>query len=964
MRIVSFYITTVRRKVLALFLLGLVQGLYVYGQQAVGEATKQTLWQPYRITPRTDSQHIDLNGTWELAYMDKPIENFAELKAKKDPFQTEVPNSIHWSLYKAGKLPHPYAHLNATKYRWVETKVWYYKKNVKIPKRNGQMQAFLSFDGIDYFSRIWLNGQLLGGHEGMFGGPVLDLSDKVNWDSLNEIVVEVRSANWSKLGNNFGQLKRTSSGEFDYTKFNGFNPRASGRIVRPWVIGGGSGTEAFFALGMWQKARMDFVPQIHIERPYLVTREINEETALLHFSCELLADSGSLEFSLHPWENTQINHPGAKGNVLVKMDAHVQLQLKFLSSGKVVHTVSWEPSVYRGKTWTEKEVSLKKPKLWNPTGLGDPNLYEVQLELKKDGKIIDRIVFNYGVRKIQRVRTESIRTVDNWENWHYVVNNKRIFVKGMNWTPADVLLDLSEDRYRWTLQAMKDMGVQLIRVWGGGLLETDTFYKICDELGMMVWQDFPIGNQDTPDYPQDIWEAQVVQNITRLRNHPSLVVWCGGNEFNPYSFGNAASIGILERNLKIFDPDRLFLRTSPDGGSAHIYPDMDPNWYKRSYKNVPWIAETGMHSMPEANLFYELVNKKELVSLGKMWEEDFVKTHPEFIHHFTEYGPNRVPRMLSRASHIDNMQNPTIESISEASQVGAAEWYQIVSEGVQGNYPVTTGSMPWVFKRHWPVIAIQMMDWFGQVGAPYYFLKRTYEPTHVLLDFPRMLWKPGEEIKFSAKILNGPFDSIPNAILRVSCMDNDFNILSVQKEMITVAKGSCVQGVELDPYQIAKNYSNRFLFFLVELFDERGKRLSQSTYNLRVLSLMEDATQYQSYINEPIPWITLDKGPWMKPSVAKTATRLSLSLVEKRMEGTYTVVKCHIKNTGQKPAFMTKLDITGMKRSFVAQDNFFWLAAGEERVLELRIDWREDPKGKKPMLTLDAWNAKKQSINL
>ena len=132
-----------------------------------------------------------------------------------------------------------------------------------------------------------------------------------------------------------------------------------------------------------------------------------------------------------------------------------------------------------------------------------------------------------------------------------------------------------------------------------------------------------------------------------------------------------------------------------------------------------------MHSMPEDGMFYELVDAKEFFGLGRMWDSAFAGTHPEFIHHFTEYGPSRVPRMLSRASHIDNMTDPSIESISEATQIGAGEFYQVVSEKMQGNYPVTAGLMPWVFKRHWPVIAIQMLDWFGHAGAPYYFLKRT-----------------------------------------------------------------------------------------------------------------------------------------------------------------------------------------------------------------------------------------------
>src|SRR5207237_57513 len=98
--------------------------------------------------------------------------------------------------------------------------------------------------------------------------------------------------------------------------------------------------------------------------------------------------------------------------------------------------------------------------------------------------------------------------------------------------------------------------------------------------------------------------------------------------------------------------------------------------------------ETGMHSMPEAGLFRELVDTTEFHDLGRMWNTDFYKTHPDLIHHFTEYGPGRVPRMLSRASHISDMNAPTIDAMTEATQVGAGEFYQVLSEKVQGNYPV------------------------------------------------------------------------------------------------------------------------------------------------------------------------------------------------------------------------------------------------------------------------------------
>jgi beta-mannosidase len=922
------------------------------------------LWQPYRISPRTGNQHIDLSGTWELSFMDKPVGDVRELENRKDPFQTQVPNSIHWSLHKAGKLPHPYANKNSTQYRWAEEKAWYYKKTFTVPASAKGNHLFLCFDGVDYFSKVWINATLVGVHEGIFGGPVIDATDLVKYGENNELIVEVRAGNWGNRATDFETLPFNEKGERDISKSTGYKSRASGKIIKPWIISGGSGTEAFFSVGMWQGVRLEIVPSYHLERPFITTQSVSSTEAKLHISTEVFVNKNSLQLQLHPWVNTQIHHPDEKGVAYVPLNEQLSVSVEFASKGKTVFKKNIPLNLYMGRNWLEEDIIIPDPMLWNPNGLGDPNLYVVNLTLNKDNQPIDKISFNYGIRTIERVPTAGPRNFDRWENWQFIINGKKIFVKGMNWTPADVLLDLPEERYRWALHAAKDMGVQLIRVWGGGLLETDHFYNICNELGIMIWQDFPIGNQDTPHYPQDVWEAQVVQNIFRLRNHPSLVMWCGGNEFNPYSNGNAASVGIIERNLDIFDNIRFFVRTTPDDGSIHVYPDMDPTWYNKSYKLEAWMSETGMHSMPEPSLFHELVDKKEFFDLGKMWDPKFPATHPELIHHFTEYSAARVPRMVSRASHIDNMANPTIESISEASQVGAGEWYQIVSEKMQGNYPVTAGLMPWVFKRHWPVIAIQMMDWFGQAVAPYYFLKRTYEPTHIAVDIPRMLWKSGETMEVKTSITHAPSISLSNAKLVITAFDDQFKQVWKEEKQMTIPEGTSVIKTDVGRYTIPQDYKDRYLFILAELQDATGNMISQSYYYPRVLSLMDDETFYTKYVNEPIAWVTLDKGPWLKPSVAKTPTALDVKLISNSgASENSTTLRVRVKNTGKIPAFMTKLDIEGTKRAFYASDNYFWLKPGDEREITITVQWRELNTKKNAKISVSAWNALKKSVS-
>lgn len=939
----------------------LILSISVCAVTVIGQTIDKNLWQPYLITSRTGNQHIDLAGTWELSYTDKPITELKNLDNRKDPFQTKVPNSIHWSLYKADKLPHPYVNKNSSLYKWVDEKVWYYKKEIIIPATAKGDFIFLCFDGIDYFSKIWVNDSLLGTHEGMFGGPSVEISRFVNYGKGNTITVEVRAGNWGNKGVDYETAPRTASGARDFTKSPGYNPRASGRIIKPWIISGGSGTEMFFTVGMWQGARIEIVPAFHLERPFLTTKDIAANKAIVHLSCEVFEKAHSLRQQLHPWNNIQLLHfqygkdYGTKVPQIYPIKEKLSVIFELLNkNGKVEATKEIPLKINEGRNWIEEDIAVPNPELWNPVGMGDPNLYQARITLKKENVAIDKLEFTYGIRKIEHVPTAGPRTADRWQNWQFVVNGRKIFVKGMNWMPADVLLDLPEEQYRWALQAAKDMGVQLIRVWGGGLIETNTFYKICNELGLMVWQDFPIGNQDTPEYPQDVWEAQVVQNIFRLRNHPSLVMWCGGNEFNPYSYGNAASIGILERSLQTFDNTRMFVRTTPDAGSIHTYLDMDPAWYKPNFKYVPWISETGMHTMPEPNLFYEMVDRKDFFDLGKMWDTAFAGRHPDFIHHFAEYGPGRVPRMLSRASHIINIADPTIEDISEASQIGAGEFYQVLSEKVQGNYPVTAGLMPWVFKRPWPVIAIQMMDWFGQPVAPYYFLKRTYDPTHVAIDIPRLLWKANESIDLNVKVTH----SLPQAIaakVYVTVFDDAFKQVWKQEKQVHVAPGTSVTNASLGAYTIPSNYKDRFLFITAELKDAGGKMISRSIYFPRVLTKMEDKSFFDSATLQSNLWPYFNNGPWLKPTVRKTSTTITVKILSnKKLTETKNEIKLSLLNVGTIPAFMTQIDVTGVKRIFTASDNFFWLAPSEKKEVTLKVQWREKPFN--PVVTAAAWN--------
>ncbi len=917
----------------------------------LAEDKHKTTWlcTPFYVTPRTGSQHVSLNDGWQLGHCDAPIEQRRDLEKLDNWIPVDLPATIHWALYRAGALPYPYAHLHSLRYEWVEKEVWYYRRRFEVPKDVAESYVFLCCDGIDYHARFWLNGTLLGKHEGMSGGPAIEVSRHLKVGQANELIVEVRCANaldavFAKAG-----------------------PRASNRTIKGWKLCGGVGAEPWFSVGMWQGVRLESVPRVHIERPFLITRKADARRAELTLHVEVLAGTRSTEHSLRAEGHGAWRAKGRPWNAK-RLSGNHTLLVELLDAGSGTRRLRVESplDLYEGRNWIERDFSMAGPRLWWPNGLGDPHRYDVRLQLMCDGRPVDCITFDYGIRTIERVRSSGPRMHDRWTDWQFVVNGRRLFVKGCNWMPADVLLDLNPDRYRWFLESARDAGIQILRVWGGGILEPDDFYDLCDELGIMVWQDFPIGNRYTPDWPQDVWESQVAWTVFRLRNRPSLAVWCGGNEFTPYARGNSATIGILERTIAQFDGTRAFLRASPGEGSIHTYPDMDPTWYARLYRWVPYVSETGMHCIAEARSLYEIVDPAEFKDLGELWDKSFKKSHPDFLHHFVEYSSSRVPRMLSRASHIDNMSDPSLESLAEASQIGAGEFYQVLSELMQANYPVTAGLMPWVFKRPWPVVSgIMLVDGFGQPTASYYFLKRTYESTHVATSLPHLLWAPGETIPITAKVVHAHRDARSGLSLQVTVLDDEFKPIWQQRRgSICLPPGPSVVAEDMGSVAIPEDMKDRFLFVVAELRKGAGQLISRSVYWPRSLTMLADATERERWRGGPQPWPYFKDGPWLKPTVSQTKTALEMALFSRKAGKRQTTAYLRVRNAGQAPAFPVTIDIDGIKRLFRATDNYFWLAPGERRDVAVVVRPREELGAKVIKVTVEAWNAPKREIVL
>lgn len=900
------------------------------------------LCQAYYIEKRNNDDHIDLNGKWDFCWRDTACDSVDSLTFD---YQCTLPSSVYHSLSASGVLPHPYYGTNSKYYGWVDEKVWYYRKRFNLDRSSFDGNAYLCFDGVAYYCRLWVNGTLLGEHEGMFGGPCTDVHSLLNLCGENEIIAEVRSCNFGKKDG------------YDFWNRNGEN-----REIIPWNIIRDTSTSNgdFIVLGIWNDVRLELLNKIHISRPYMYTESIGKDSAEIRFEVEI-ADGTIAElrkfFGIrdHLYDYTRAFDSGLTGAV---RDRSVELEIEFSDNGKrVYYTKNSIPLTdfnglgmdarYHEMQFYRTDITLNEPKLWYPNGMGDPFLYDVTVKLFADGVLMDTQAFKYGVRTFTASYTRGNKYRNRWDKFLFSVNGKEIFLKGMNWMPIDYLYDISPDRYEWCLALVKNAGIQLLRVWnGGGYPETDLFYQLCDKYGIMVWQDEYIANTDSSvSFPHDVLECQCAYNLYRTRNHPSLVILCGGNEFNPYTEGNGASMFVIQRTVDMLAPDRVFYYTTADKGSAHIYIDMEPVWYRHRYKQLPFLAESGIHSFPCHRTLKKFVGEKEIQKKPvDLTAPDFATQFPSFFNHVTEFLPERVPRMMARNSQIIDISACSLGELCEASQVQVYEFYQLMIQAMRENFPYCGGVMPWGFKRPWPTVGCQTVDGDDNAGLCYYAVLNSYSPVNVCWCQQWSVLAPKESLSLVVKTFNQNDTDLSDAELCLTVFRPD---MTVFKEYTTSFKPVCDFGI----LQIDDSFTNTCFLVCADVKLD-GDIISRSVYFNKCTDALSDKELYDKYRLAPTENLYFKNGPYLKPTIesAKKA-KLSASIVSTGINGKYHFADIALKNISDITAYPITAETVNEDQRFFLSENFFMIKPNEEKTLRITCD-----SGKVSDVKISFWN--------
>ncbi len=677
-------------------------------------------------------RNISLNDAqWQFGSVaQKPFGDGVDLVDVREWMPAQVPGDVRLDLLRAGKLADPYYGRNNEESQWVDARDWWYTRDVNLSLEPGE-RAFLLFEGIDYQSATYVDGRPLGRHVGMFSRQVYEMRSAASLSPANDrkqIAVRI----WGAEA--LPKLRLTPL------------QKAWRRLIAPLFP---PAVEAFPDRYATLKCQMqfgwDFAPRLRTcgiwdDASIVIARWVWIQD--IQVQSQLNGDRGTAQLSV----KLALDSDRAR-----RVRGVVRVEGKNFQSA--VQTKTFDLELASSKQVRELSIDMQDVRLWNPWDRGEPNLYEIQLDLfSADDVPLDSIATTYGIRSVELVSPPG--EPRDAEPWTLVINGKREFIRGANWVPLDAMPGrLTRDDYAARLRQAREANVNFLRVWGGGLREKRAFYDLCDELGILVWQEFPFAGAILDRFPKDRAFLELARQeasaiVQALRNHPSLVVWCGGNEFN--TRGNRAVVQVLEATVERIDGTRPFKPASPSHDESHYWRVWHRKANLRDYRKdrTPFLSEFGLQSLPAVESLKRFLPAEALFPPNALW-----------VYHRAE-----VRKLERYARPMLNGQTARgAEEFSAATQRAQALGVQIAIEHMRrrkdlkadaGRGRAAAGVAVWQFDDPWPVISWSVVDYYGVPKRAYAEMQRSYSPLLPSFEYPVRHRRPGEMVSGQLWLIN------------------------------------------------------------------------------------------------------------------------------------------------------------------------------------------------------------------
>ncbi|KAI8963662.1 glycoside hydrolase family 2 protein [Daldinia sp. FL1419] len=787
---------------------------------------------------------IPIDKNWEFKQADKDDGKYLPVG--------QFPTNVHLDLLIHKLIPDPYIGKNELDVQWVGEAAWVYKTTFASPTVGGSAKAVLAFDGLDTFATVVLNGKTILETENMFIPERVDVTADLKKDGEeNELVITFDSAylrGW-KLIEKYPDHK--------WGCWNGDNSRLAG-----WDWG-----PALLTCGPWRPINLEVY-----------------ESRITDLWVDVDVDK-SLKFA------TVTTHASTEGKA-----SDVWFDISFKGTPIVGQAVA------SGESAT---FTIYNPKLWYPVRYGKQPLYTVTATLDEDDKIIDSVSKNFGLRRAELVQRPL--KGEPGTSFFFEVNGIPIFCGGSDWIPADNFIPrISKERYYDWVKLVADGNQSMIRVWGGGIYEEQAFYDACDELGILVWQDFMFGCGNYPAWSGllDSIKREAEENIKLLRHHPSIVVYAGNNE--DYQYAESVNLTWEQDNkdanswLKTDFPARyIYEKILPDAcrelaPSVHYHPGspwggVDTHdatvgdihqwnvWHgtQEKYQNFDklvgrFVSEFGMEAFPSVKTI------DAFLPLGKDDPDRYPQSSTIDFHNKADGHERRIALYL-----VENMRYAPdpLEQFVYSTQLMQAEClasaYRLWKRQWKGpGREYCGGALVWQINDCWPVTSWAICDYYLRPKHAYFTVKREMAPLSIGMTrrehkYPRNKYT---RVDIDTKIQIEVWGS--NLTLEDITVDCVVKAWDVETGVETYS-----ETVNKEPFVLPQNQSTEITAFDVpEPKKDEGVDASRTIVAAYLVS-RDDGTQLARYVNwpEPLKYLHLAKPARLRADLSEDLATVNLS---------------------------------------------------------------------------------------
>jgi len=818
-----------------------------------------------------------------------------------------------------------YSHIPNTTNPW--SKPYWYRTVFKVPAADNGRNFQLIFKAINYRAGVWINGQQVADSSqmsGMFAEYSLNVSKLIKAGQDNVLSVKIYPLDYPGLPAT-EQLK--ALGDF----FENGGPTGDiGKNVTMLCSVGWDWIPPVRDrnMGIWLPVYLRTTGGVTIAEPKLVTTLPNlPDTSLAKLALNLKLQNhnttdevGKLIITISP-ENFK-----GKSFMLSK-------DVSISKNGQTIVNINADNT---------KEFNINKPNLWWPNGYGNPDLYRIKIQYQSNFIISDDTSFVFGIRTVS---TKAVDVKGSLRRDFYV-NEKRVHLTGGAWVP-DMMLNRDSLRYDYEMHLCRNSNINLVRIWGGGVTPCDEFFEAADRYGMLVWSDFWITGdtqgefKGSPDWPIEgnIFIRNVKSTILRIRNHPSLLVWTGGNE------GHARKelYDVMRESIITLDGTRPYIPSSsgfaklpagwngswPDNQASGVYSGGPYTWqdplvyYKKAIAATDWVFkdETGLPSQPPYNIMSKII--PDLVwdntlpfPLNNTWGYHDAATGNG---HYDTYYKEMVKRYEDPVS---------MEDFCNKMQLMNAIGYQGIFEAAGHKLNDIGGVMLWKLNAAFPSVVWQVYDWFLEPNAGYYFMQNACEQNHIQLNISNL----------KVTSLNRTYKSLANVTARVEVFNLDSKSIYSEEAIFNLGPTEVKETTDLTS---VLSKEKGVVFVVLNLKNSAGKSISHNVY-----------------------WLSGNADYKALNSMQTTSVQAKLSGVQKdKSQNSWTT---QITNTSNRIAFFIRpqlmLDGEEVLPSYWSS-SYFTLAPNETTTVTVGCPSAK-LNGKTPVIKISGWNVYQQELIL